>query len=92
MEIETWTDKVLESNKRKKDVVLSEQLLQKLCDIPNQCYQSDSLKLKSILYLAASVIIVLGFNLFSWITIHQTSESNGSSELLYYFNYINKEL
>ncbi len=92
MEIETWTDKVLESNKRKKDVVLSEQLLQKLYDIPNQCYQSDSLKLKSILYLAASIIIVLGFNLFSWITIHQTSESIGSSELLHYFNYINEEL
>jgi hypothetical protein len=91
MEINTWTKRVLESYKRKKDVPLSEQLLNRLYDIPNHSYSTDSFKLISIFYLAASIIILLGFNLFSWISMHQIADNSGS-EILQYFNYINTEL
>jgi hypothetical protein len=92
MELETWTKNILESNKRKKAVLPSEKLLIKLYNIPNEYHKTESLKFKSVFYLVASVIIVLGFNLFSWISLTHSSESNGLSEVMYYFNYLNTAL
>ncbi len=88
---DTWTNNVLESFNLKNEIPISEKLLNKLYSIPNQSFNAESVSFKSILYLAATVLIILGFNLLAWITNHQLSENNGS-EVMQYFNYFNSYL
>jgi hypothetical protein len=85
---EKWMMKVLNANEGINALPLSRQLLNKLYDIPRLTSKNEKIGLSALIYLAASVLIVLGFNLFSWFS-NPLVQIENSGDSLQYFNYLN---
>ena len=73
---ELWIKNVLDSKFSQNEFSVSNELLSKLHTIPNQTYNSDKIDLKILIYLAASIVIIIGFNLFTWLSQNTFSQGN----------------
>ena len=83
-----WIMKVLDSNYGMIEQPLSKHLLTRLYNIPTLTSQNEKIAFKNLMYLAASFLIVLGFNLFTWFS-NQLVQIENSADSLQYFNYLN---
>ena len=85
---EKWMMQVLDTKNDNKELPLSKHLLNQLYHIPKLTLKNEKFEFRTLLYLAASVLIVLGFNLFSWFS-NPLVQIENSGDSLQYFNYLN---
>ncbi len=85
---EKWMTEVLNANEELKELPLSKHLLTQLYNIPRLITKNDNIEWKTLLYVAASVLIILGINLFSWFS-NQLVQFESSTDATQYFNYLN---
>jgi hypothetical protein len=85
---EKWMMQVLDTKNDNKELPLSKHLLNQLYHIPKLTIRNEKIEFRTLFYLAASVLVVLGLNLFSWFSQNLIPNEN-AVETFQYFNYLN---